>query len=182
MSREGEALVEPEPDALRAAQRGDDEAFEGLVRLYLGDVYRLALHLVRDHDLAQDVSQDTFLNAYRGLPSFRWRSKFSTWLFSIARNCSMDALRRVSKQRDAWREVEREEIPDYALRTALRAALAALPTDLREAFVVIEIFGFSYPEAARILRTPVGTLKSRMHRTRKLLIAALDEEESTGEV
>ena len=175
-------MQEPGPDTVRRAQQGDDDAFEELVRLYLADVYRLARHIVRDAEAAEDVTQETFLNAYRALPRYRWRAKFSTWLFRIARNCAIDALRKAaSEQRFLQVHHPERPAPDPSLRAALREALGALPSELREAFVVVEVFGFPYPEAAAILGIPIGTLKSRMHRTRRLLVEALSEEDA-GEV
>ncbi len=178
-------MREPEPETIRRAQRGDEEAFEELVRLYLADVYRLARHIVRHTQTAEDVTQDTFLNAYRALPRFQWRAKFSTWLFRIAHNCSVEAIRRSSRHERLVQQQQpvAEHTPtDPALRVVLNAALDGLPDELRRAFVLVEIFGFTYPEAAVILGWPTGTLKSRMHRTRRMLIDALSDEEDAREV
>lgn len=182
--RETLPVREPEPETVRKAQLGDEGAFEELVRLYLADVYRLARHIVRHTQTAEDVTQDTFLNAYRALPRFRWRAKFSTWLFRIAHNCAVESIRRSSRQqRFLQHEATTERSPpDPTLRIALHAALDGLPDELRRAFVLVEIFGFSYPETATILGWPLGTVKSRMHRTRSLLIEALSDEEDAGEV
>jgi len=175
-------VYEPEPDTVRRAQRGDTEAFEELVVAYLPDVHRWAVHVVRDADIAEDVTQDTFLRAYRALATFRWRSKFSTWLFRITRNCAIEATRSMARQHRLERvhPPERSQT-DPALRVAISRALDGLPDELREIFVAVEVFGFSYREASAILGVPTGTIKSRMHRTRKLLVEALTEED-TGEV
>jgi RNA polymerase sigma-70 factor, ECF subfamily len=177
-------LREPEPRTIERAKAGDADAFEELVRLYLPHVYRFTLRLLRDVQGAEDATQDAFLNAYRGLPRFRWRSKFSTWLFSIAHNCAIESTRRSARQDRALRELgtPRSSAPDPSLRVALDAAIDALPDDLRRGFVTVEVFGFTYPEAAAILGWPIGTLKSRMHRARKHLIHSLDEQEDAGEV
>jgi RNA polymerase sigma-70 factor, ECF subfamily len=140
-------------------------------------VYRLALHLVRDPETAQDVTQEAFVHAFRSLPRFRGTAKFSTWLYRIARNCAVDAIRKRDRRKRLEREAtEPEPVADASLRAALGQAIDALPRDLREAFVVIEIFGLSYREAAGVLGVLPGTLKSRMHRTRRLLMEALGEE------
>jgi RNA polymerase sigma-70 factor (ECF subfamily) len=152
-------------------------AFEDLVRAHQGDVYRLALHLVRDRETAEDVTQEAFVHAFRSLPRFRGTAKFSTWLYRIARNCAVDAIRKRDRRKRQEREVaEPEPVADASLRAALGHAIDALPRDLREAFVVIEVFGLSYREAAAVLGVLPGTLKSRMHRTRRLLMNALGEE------
>ena len=171
-------MYEPEPDTVRRAQRGDTEAFEELVVAYLPDVHRWALHVVRDVHLAEDVTQDTFLRAYRSLATFRWRSRFSTWLFRITRNCAIEATRSMARQHRVER-AQPPELPqaDPVLRVAIAGALDALPDELREIFVAVEVFGFSYREASVILEIPTGTIKSRMHRTRKLLVEALNEED-----
>lgn len=170
-------LREPEPDTVRRAQAGDADAFEELVRLLLPDVYRFVLHIVRHPETAEDVTQDAFLNAYRSLPRFRWRAKFSTWLFGIARNCAVDAIRAASRQRRVVPEAERAP-PDPAMRVAIWGAIDDLPPEMREAFIVLEVFGFTYNEASTIMGVPAGTLKSRMHRTRRLLVDALSEEDA----
>ena len=140
-------------------------------------MYRLALHLVRDPETAEDVTQEAFVHAFRSLPRFRGTAKFSTWLYRIARNCAVDAIRKRDRRKRLERGLaEPEPVADASLRAALVHAIDALPRDLREAFVVIEVFGLSYREAAGVLGVLPGTLKSRMHRTRRLLMKALGEE------
>jgi RNA polymerase sigma-70 factor, ECF subfamily len=139
-------------------------------------VYRLAIHLVRDPPTAEDVTQEAFLKAYRALPRFRGQAKFSTWLFRITRNCAVDAIRRRERERRLEREAAEERLePDASTRAALGQAIDSLPPNLREPFVLIEVFGLSYAEAASVLGVLRGTLKSRMHRCRRLLMAALEE-------
>lgn len=177
-------MREPEPDTVARARRGDLDAFEDLVRAYQGDVYRFVLRLVRDRGLAEDVTQEAFLRAYRSLRRFRGGSKFSTWVYRIARNCAVDAIRRAARER----RLQERAVPvadvaeDPSLRASLSAAVDGLPEDLREPFVLIEVFGFTYGEASLVLGVAEGTLKSRMHRTRRLLMTALEEGADTGEV
>jgi RNA polymerase sigma-70 factor (ECF subfamily) len=174
---------EPEPETVRRARAGDPVAFEELVRAHQADVYRLALHLVRDRQTAEDVTQEAFLHAYRSLRRFRGQSRFSTWLYRITRNCAVDAIRRRERQRRlAERVTDDRQEPDPSLRAALSSAVEGLPPELREGFVLIEVFGLSYREAAQVLGVFPGTLKSRMHRARHLLIQALQSEEDVDEV
>lgn len=176
-------MREPEPQIVGRAKRGDPAAFEELVRACQGDVYRLALHLVRNPALAEDVTQEAFLHAYSSLRRFRGQSSFSTWLYRITRNCAVDAIRRSARQRRLTQELTPPSpIPDPSLRAAISSAIDSLPSDLREAFVLIEVFGLSYREAATVLGVVAGTLKSRMHRTRRLLVEALGDEEGVDEV
>lgn len=169
---------------VRRARGGDLAAFEDLVRAHQADVYRLALHFVRDPPTAEDVTQEAFVHAYHSLRRFRGGSKFSTWLFRITRNCAVDAIRRRERRRTYEQAAESREISvdEPALRVALQDAIDSLSPDLREPFVLIEVFGLSYAEAAVVLGAPSGTLKSRMHRARRLLMDALDGEERTGEM
>jgi RNA polymerase sigma-70 factor (ECF subfamily) len=180
-------VQEPDPQVVAAARGGDTAAFELLVRRFQGDVWRLAFHLLRDGALADDVTQDAFVRAFRFLPRYRGEAKFSTWLFSIARNCAVDELRRAARRSRTSRRIESEgQTPgfDHAVRVEVREALAALPLDLREPVVMIDMFGMSYEEVARALKVPEGTIKSRMHRARATLARSLtpNEEKSTGEL
>ena len=146
-------------------------------------MYRLALRLVRDRPTAEDVTQEAFIHAYRSLGRFRGGSKFSTWLFRIARNCAVDAIRRRERQRrrDHAAAPEPEPEVDPSLRASIDNAIEGLPPELREAFVLIEVIGLSYREAGVVLGVLTGTLKSRMHRARRLLVTALEEADA-GEV
>ena len=174
-------MQDPDPRTLQRARRGDLDAFEDLVRAYQADVWRFAYHLTRDRGLAEDVTQEAFLRAFRFFKSFRGDSRFSSWLFRIARNCAMDALRSRKSH------LEREHPPppeptDAQARAELHVALDAVSEEHRDAFLLIEVFGLSYQEAADVLGVRVGTVKSRMHRARAAMVHALatDEEDAGG--
>jgi len=179
--RREEPLNEPDPRTLRRAREGDLNAFEDLVRIYQVEVWRFAYRFTNDRALAEDVAQETFLRAFRFLRSYRGDSRFGSWLFRIARNCAVDAIRR----RGGVAEHEPTEMPVPSVaesRIELDAALAALGRRHREPFLLIEVFGLSYEEASEVLGVRVGTLKSRMHRARQAMMRALalDEEEAAG--
>ena len=173
-------MVEPDPQLVAAAQTGDLDAFSDLVRRYQGHVWRLARQLVRDDGVADDVTQDAFVRAYRFLPRYRGESKFSTWLFSIARNCALDELRRVERRRRLSGALETPQMraPDHGVRLEVAEALSTLPRELLEPVVLIDMFGTSYAEVALIVGVPLGTIKSRVHRARELLAHALADESS----
>ena len=161
---------------LTRAREGDVGAFEDLVRQYQGDVWRFAYHFTRDRALADDVTQEAFLRAFRFLRGFRGDSKFTSWLFRIARNCAMDQI----KARNVY--VERVTpiagtTTDPQARVELHAALDAVSAEHREPFLLVEVFGLSYQEAADVLGVRVGTIKSRMHRARRAMMDALAVEE-----
>ncbi|MFN2586918.1 MAG: RNA polymerase sigma factor [Actinomycetota bacterium] len=169
-------MDEPDPSVVGAARSGDLGAFEDLVRRYQGHVWRLSLHLLHDPDLASDATQEAFVRAYRFLPRYRGESKFSTWLFSIARNCALDEARRAARRRRIADRAEAEPAPpprEPGAAVEVREAVAALPLDLREPIVMIDMFGISYKEVATILGAPEGTIKSRVHRARELLVESL---------
>jgi RNA polymerase sigma-70 factor, ECF subfamily len=176
-------VEEPEPDVVRAAMAGDLAAFEWLVRCYQAHVWRFLRHLLGDGALAEDVTQETFLRIYQHLPTFAWRSKFSTWVFRVARNAGIDALR--SRRRNdhllhVLPQPQPEPAPDA--RAEALAAVAALSPKLREALLLVEVFGFTYREAAQVLRVPDGTVKSRVFQARVRLAAWRDEEGRAGEL
>ena len=180
-------MREPDPDVVRAARAGNIHAFEDLVRRHQGDVWRLCFQLVRNEAIADDATQESFIRAFRFLPRYRADSKFSTWLFSIARNCALDELRRAGRRRRTVARLEAEperSQSDPGLRVEVRDALGQLPTDLREPVVFIDMFGASYKETAAILDVPVGTVKSRVHKARRMLCHRLfdDPEEAADEV
>ena len=173
-------MQDPDPRTVQRARAGDLRSFEELVRTYQGEVYRFAWHLTRDRTLAEDVTQDTFLRAFRFIRGYRGEQRFGSWLFAIARNCSMDALRanRVSPT-DA--EPVARTTGDPSARVELETALAAVSAEHREAFLLVEVFGLSYQEASDVLGVAVGTVKSRMFRARQALCLAIagDEEATT---
>lgn len=167
-------MQEPPPRLVRAAAAGDDEAFADLVRLAQPHLWRFLLHLVSDHDVAADLLQDTLVAAHRALPRFRFESSLSTWLLRIARNNATDHHRRIARQTRLAEQaaaVARPAMPDIGDAAEVRAAIAALPLHLREVFVLVEVFGLRYREAADVLDVPDGTVKSRMFHARRQLVA-----------
>lgn len=175
-------MQDPDPRTLTRALEGDLGAFEDLVRLYQADVYRFACYVTRDRGLAEDVTQEAFLRAFRFLGSFRGDSRFSSWLLRIVRNCGMDALR---KRRRGLEEIHPPAAPatDPSARVELAAALSSVGDEHREPFLLIEVLGLSYQETADVLGLKVGTVKSRMHRARQAMCRALEvEEEDAGEL
>jgi RNA polymerase sigma-70 factor (ECF subfamily) len=146
--------------------------------MYQADAFRFAWHLTRDRPMAEDVTQEAFLRAFRFLRGFRSDRKFGSWLFSIVRNCAMDALRR-QRSTDV---LDAERFParagaDPTMRAELDAALRAVSAEHREAFLLVEVFGLSYQETADVLGVAVGTVKSRMFRARQALCLAIGDEE-----
>lgn len=147
-------------------------ALTAFVRSSQAEVWRLCAYL-GDRDDADDLTQETFLRAINALPSFRRESSARTWLLSIARFTCADAVRRSVRQRRlvdrlATRRIEAE--PDPSGRADLESSIATLTDDRRAAFVLTQILGMSYAEAAQICDCPVGTIRSRVARAREDLV------------
>jgi RNA polymerase sigma-70 factor (ECF subfamily) len=176
-------MEEPDPRTIRAAAGGDDDAFAVLMRVSQPHVWRFLRHLLGDADHAADATQETFVRVHRSLPRFRFEARFSTWVFSIARNVAIDEQRRQGRRLRLQRALTPPSPqPDGALGAELRAALASLSPRLREAFVLVEVFGQPYQDAAEVLAVPIGTVKSRVFRARLDLVQWFDgrQEEELG--
>jgi RNA polymerase sigma-70 factor (ECF subfamily) len=192
-----ESTGPPESEIIARARDGDHEAFRLLVQRYQGRAYRLALRIMGDEDLAQDVVQEAFLKAYGSLGRFEGRSKFYTWLYRLVFNLCIDSKRRDrSAGHVEWSEEQplepapeagaagygdpRIATPSGALerkelRELMAQAIEALPEDARRTLVLREVDGLSYAEIARSLGVPKGTVMSRLHYARRRVRAALVE-------
>jgi RNA polymerase sigma-70 factor, ECF subfamily len=180
-STKGPRVEEPAPAEVRAAMEGDLAAFERLVRCYQAHVWRFLRHLLGDAALAEDVTQETFLRLYQRLPTFAGRSRFSTWVFRIARNAGIDALRAAGRHDRLLAALPPPPPgPPPDARVEAMAAVASLSPKLREALLLVEVFGFTYREAAEVLRVPDGTVKSRVFQARLRLTAWRDAGASQG--
>ncbi|MYV45146.1 sigma-70 family RNA polymerase sigma factor [Streptomyces sp. SID2888] len=165
-----------------AAARGDDEAMEHFVRALQLDVRRFVTYLAKDAQAADDLTQDTFLRALTSLHRFEGRSSARTWLLSIARRVVADSLRhaaarpRIADTTDWQGAAERSQpkgLPGFDDGVAVMELVEALPPDRYEAFVLTQLLGLSYAEAAVLAGCPVGTVRSRVSRARALLTRSL---------
>jgi RNA polymerase sigma-70 factor (ECF subfamily) len=159
-------------DALRA-RRGDAAAATAFVRATQSDVWRLCAHL-GTHGAADDLTQETYARAFASLHRFAGRSSARTWLLSIARRVCADAVRAAVRAR-ATDVAAPGNAPDLAESVALHAMLAALDPQRREAFVLTQLVGMSYAEAADVCGCPVGTIRSRVARARDDLVEAFGD-------
>jgi RNA polymerase sigma-70 factor (ECF subfamily) len=156
--------------ALRA-RRGDASAAAEFVRATQADVWRMCAHL-GSVDQADDLTQETYARAFGSLHRFLGRSSARTWLLSIARRVCADAVRSAQATRRLPRPTARVA-PDHAGSVAVRALVAALEPQRREAFVLTQVVGLSYAEAADVCSCPVGTVRSRVARARADLVEGL---------
>jgi RNA polymerase sigma-70 factor (ECF subfamily) len=169
-----------------AARGGDSTAVDHFVRALYRDVIRYVAHLCADPQAVDDLAQDTFLRALGSLHRFEGRSSARVWLLAIARRAVADSLRYTAVR------PRRADLPDWELAVelaqprglpgfddgvALLELLASLPDERREAFVLTQLLGLPYAEAAELSGCPVGTVRSRVARARATLMALLAEAE-----
>ncbi len=189
MTREEEAKI------IRAVVDGNANAFEDLVLEYQKQVYHIALKMTGNEEDALDLSQETFLKAFRTLPSFRGEAGFGSWLYRMTANLCIDFLRKKKRQGseqilslDTEEEDRRPtELPDlrYEPQSALekketrekvQAGLQKLPHEQRLILVLRDVEGFSYQEISDALKIELGTVKSRIYRARAHLARLLTED------
>jgi RNA polymerase sigma-70 factor, ECF subfamily len=166
--------VDWEGALVQRACAGDTRAFERLYREHAGRVYGLCLRMTRDAQLAEDCTQDTFINAWRALPKFETRSSLGTWLHRIAVNVSLARRRKTPPVEPLAEEAEDGMPEEWTLETPLEVeeietAIGDLPDGARDALVLHALYGYSHGEAARMLGIAEGTCKAQLHRARKLL-------------
>lgn len=183
---------EEENEVVRAVLSGQTDEFEKLVAAYEKPIYHIALKMTGNEEDAFDLSQDTFLKAYRSLGSFRGESGFGTWICRLAANLCIDFLR---KQKRRGKIVSLDDTDDYGRPTELpdlrfepqsamekrelsmqiREGLGKLPPDQKFVLILRDIEGLSYQEIADTLKMELGTVKSRISRARAHLAKLLTE-------
>ncbi len=177
----------PEIGLVERAAEGDPDAFWSLVEPFDRGLRRLAYRLLGDRHLMDDVLQETYLKAFRALPSYRGESGLAAWLYRIVYNTCLDQLRRAGARRHVPLEgtMERPDPgPDPAevaiRRRDLAEALGALPADMRAVVILVDAEGMDYGEAAEVLGIARGTVASRLNRARARLRRALEAEGPGG--
>jgi RNA polymerase sigma-70 factor (ECF subfamily) len=168
------------------AKQGDLGAFSELVRRHRERVYRTIIRFTRNHGDADDLAQETFLRAYREIRRFREKAEFSTWLYRIAVNLSLNHLKRQKREmgRREFDEsfADREPAPGFSpesasgsaeLQARLGDAVDSLPPAYRTSFVLVVYEGMSHGQAARVLGCSENTVSWRLHKARKMLQARL---------
>ncbi len=175
------AAVVPDTELVRRAQADDDRAFGELVSRYESKVFSLALKMLRNPEDAEDVLQDTFLRAYRGIKSFQGASTFSTWIYRITANSALMRLRKkqlpivsIEDQEEKetpvnvvdWTPGPVEQLLSSELRQVMGEAIEALPPEFRQVFILRDVEELSNAEVAEILDLSVAAVKSRLHRAR----------------
>ncbi len=173
--------VVTDEELVRRSKEDDERAFGELVSRYEAKVYSLALRMVRNPEDAEDVLQDTFLRAYRGIKSFQGASTFSTWVYRITANSALMRLRKKqlptvsiddADERETpvniadWTPGPVEQLLSRELQSEMDEAINALPPEFRQVFVLRDVEEMSNAEVAEILDLSVAAVKSRLHRAR----------------
>jgi RNA polymerase sigma-70 factor (ECF subfamily) len=179
--------MEDDLQLIKGTLGGDFRAFENIVEKYQGKIFRHLRKMVNDPSLAEDLLQDTFLNAYRGLNSFTGASSFSTWLFRIATNSALMYLR---KERPGTVEYDDKVLTDSVDvltpspafvstpleillslegKAKIEEAIDQLPLIYRSVVILRDVEGFSLEEVANILGASIPAIKSRLHRARNIV-------------
>ena len=175
---------------LRRAQKGDAQAFEQLVTPHEQTIWRVCWHYTHHTEDAKDCMQEAMLKAWRAIGQYRGDCALETWLYRIAATVCLDFLRRQKRlpQTESSDEMAESGIqpidasptPDEALLNVesseqLRAAIDSLPGDMRTALILYALEGRQYEEIAKVTRTSIGTVKSRISRAREKLVKFLTE-------
>ena len=169
-----------ERELVRCVLAGQTDDFRVLVDRHQQSIFRFASGLLGNREEAQDVTQETFLAAFVNLSGYdSSRASLSTWLFTIARNRCLNLLKQrrpiALNELDSIRDVaSADHFVNQELSQQLDRALAALPVEQRSAFVLAEIEELPYADIARIERTSLGTVKSRIHRAKQRLQSLLE--------
>ena len=175
------ATTATDDELVRRAQQDDERAFGELVTRYESKVYSLAMKMLRNPEDAEDVLQDTFLRAYRGIKSFKGNSTFSTWIYRITANSALMRLRKKqlpqvsiedSDERETpisiadWAPGPVEQLLNQEMQRVMDEAIEALPPEFRQVFILRDVEELSNADVAEILDLSVAAVKSRLHRAR----------------
>jgi RNA polymerase sigma-70 factor (ECF subfamily) len=179
-ARRGQPALDPLTALAFAARHGDPQSMAEFIRASHSEVWSFCAHLV-DRQAADDLAQETYLRVFRALPAFRQESSARTWLLSIARRVCADELRSRTQRRRRDEKLislhEEECVADAAQRAETDELLSHLLPERRAAFVLTQLIGLSYEEAAQACHCPVGTVRSRVARARADLIEVLQAQE-----
>lgn len=185
-------MAETETELVRRCLEGDNSAFSGILEAHQDRIYSFALRLLKDPAAAEDAAQEAFVKAFRGLSSYNPAYPFSSWLFRIAHNACMDALRAGNKTVS----LDGEDFPDLPDRSAgveekvadaldserIEALLASLSPLYSEVLLLAYREDMGPAEIARVIGAPEGTVKARLFRARELIkvkLAALKRQDAT---
>src|SRR5712691_3678873 len=180
-----------------ASKGGNQDAFALLVQRYQRRIFNLIYRMLQQYEEANEITQETFLAAWLGLPSFRGDARFSTWLYRIAYNCSLKQLEQRKREKALQEAMQAEhtlqhtnnsdridaEMEAHERQTMIHTLLSNLPAKYRIVLVLRHLQEMTYEEIAEALTMPIGTIKTHLFRARNLLkerLEAFDRERSIG--
>jgi RNA polymerase sigma-70 factor (ECF subfamily) len=180
-----------------ASKNGDQDAFAQLVQRYQRRVFNLVYRMLQQYDEATEITQETFLAAWQGLPAFRGDARFPTWLYRIAYNCSLKQLELRKRDRALQVALETEQVLEDAnnenranaeidardRQALIQEHLSHLPAKYRIVLILRHLQDMTYEEMAEILTIPIGTIKTHLFRARNLLkerLQSLNREPDMG--
>lgn len=182
MSIPGVASARTEQDdaeLVAASQAGDQDAFAQLVQRHQRRVFNLVFRMLQQYEEANEITQETFLAAWQGLPTFRGDSRFSTWLYRIAYNCCLKQLEQRKRDKALQLAMQTEQVSAHEqinnelevhdCQSLVREHLSMLPAKYRIVLVLRHLQDMTYEEMAEILTMPIGTIKTHLFRARNLL-------------
>ncbi len=195
MAERTDLASQTDQEIVALAREGREAAYRELIRRYERPVFSLILRMVRDRQLAEDLSQETFIKALNAIATYRPEFKFSSWIFKIANNAAIDHLRRrevdtlsldgapnATSQEDIEAtalqvgdkgETPLAELEARELGTAIERAIGQLRPEYRSCILLRHVEGLAYEEIAQLLDLPLGTVKTYIHRARHELRGAL---------
>ena len=164
------------PEKVGRAQEGDTSAYEALYHENVGRVYALCLRMTRNTAQAEDLTQEAFIRAWQKLNTFKGDSQFSTWLHRLTVNVVLTSIKRQKKRYEKEFAVEGVQEIDSPIRNTtpgtkmdIEKAIATLPFQTKQVFVLYQIEGHTHAEIADMLGIATGTTKAQLHRARKML-------------
>jgi RNA polymerase sigma-70 factor (ECF subfamily) len=177
-----------EKKLIASSKQGDQDSFAQLVTLHQRRVFNLVYRMLQQYEEANEVTQETFLAAWQGLPSFRGDARFSTWLYRIAYNCALKQLEQRKRDRAIQAGVQAEQmmanasrqesvdtqLESHARQALIQEQLSNLPAKYRIVLVLRHLQDMTYEEMAETLTMPIGTIKTHLFRARNLLKERLE--------
>lgn len=163
-----------ENSLIRKVQKGNNGAYKQLYELHFVKLYRFLSQFSRDHDLVEDWVQSAFIKAYEKISLFQFKSKFSTWLFSIAINEMKSSLRTTNRRKEYHDPADTAELandspPEFFWTHDMKVFLDEIDEDNRAIFILFEVEGYSHKEIAEMFSITELSSRTKLHRTKKLL-------------
>jgi RNA polymerase sigma-70 factor (ECF subfamily) len=174
---------EDDTQLVKASQNGDEDAFAILVQRHQRRVFTTVLRMLQDYEEASEITQEAFLAAWLGLPSFRGAARFETWLYRIAYHCALKQLERRKRERSLQAAIQAEQMLEEVNKqkqaedslelrdrqAMVREQMEELPAKYRIVLILRHLQEMTYEEMADILTMPIGTIKTHLFRARHLL-------------